>query len=86
MNGRRRVGPTITDPRSVYALPMFGRVMDKEQALRVRETLLGYRILAARSGLVPKIHMATGPLGSVTIGIQFRPIERADVPPQNLSQ
>lgn len=61
--------PPIIDPRSVPAPAMFGRVLRKDDALRVRETLLGYKLLTG--AFHPKVHMATGAHGSVTIGIQL---------------
>ena len=65
------ITPPIIDPKQTPAPAMFGRVLRKDDALDVRETLLGYRVLTARLDRPPKIHMATGPRGSVTIGVQI---------------
>lgn len=63
--------PPITDPRSVPAPPMFGRVLRKDDALGLRETLLAYRMLTTRLPAKPRIHLGTGPHGSLTVGVQI---------------
>lgn len=64
--------PTITDPRSVSAPSMFGRVLRKDDPEGLRLALLGYRMLTLPLPEKPKLHMLTGPSGSLTLGVQIR--------------
>lgn len=63
--------PAITDPTTTPAPSMFGRVLRKDDALGLRETLLGYKLLTARLSTPPKIHLATGERGSLTLGVEL---------------
>lgn len=63
--------PPIIDPKITPAPAMFGRVLRKDDALGLRETLLGYKILTARLPQKPRLHLMTGATGSLTLGVQI---------------
>lgn len=63
-------GPNQGD-KDAPAPSMFGRVIRKDDPLSLRELLIDYRILTLHLKVKPKLHITTGPSGSLTLGVQI---------------
>lgn len=63
--------PPIIDPRTTPAPAMFGRVLRKDDPEGLRLALLDYRMITSPLAEKPKLHMMTGPSGSLTLGVQI---------------